>query len=159
MNLNVNWVPGITLETMEKAAIIQALKFYRGNKPETARALGISDKTLYNKLEKYEADGKIEEQRYAADKQRRIDIENRMRGIVTNPSTTIFHGAGHIETDPRLRVEPAANPAEEHALPVQERKEVQSVLPAKPSTRSKRRRRERLQRADEQSGSVLPDQG
>ena len=45
---------GVTLEEIEKAAIINTLEENEGNKTETARDLGISVKTPYNKLDKYE---------------------------------------------------------------------------------------------------------
>lgn len=41
------------LKTKEKKAIIEELKKTNGNKSQAARNLGISRKTLYNKLEKY----------------------------------------------------------------------------------------------------------
>jgi len=42
------------LEDLEKIAITQTLKQNLGNKTDTAQQLGISVKTLYNKLDKYE---------------------------------------------------------------------------------------------------------
>lgn len=48
------WQPGLTLEEMEKRIILAALRFYRGDKPTTATALGISLRTMYLKLAKYE---------------------------------------------------------------------------------------------------------
>ena len=42
------------LDELEKAAIYQALDESMGNKNETAKQLGISVKTLYNKLSKYQ---------------------------------------------------------------------------------------------------------
>jgi DNA-binding NtrC family response regulator len=45
---------GVTLEQLEKAAILKTLQQNAGNKTDTARQLGISVKTLYNKLEKYQ---------------------------------------------------------------------------------------------------------
>ncbi|MGB2080132.1 MAG: sigma-54 interaction domain-containing protein [Vibrio sp.] len=45
---------GVSLETIEKAAILNTLEENSGNKTETAQDLGISVKTLYNKLEKYQ---------------------------------------------------------------------------------------------------------
>lgn len=45
---------GITLEEIEKAAIVNTLEENQGNKTETAQDLGISVKTLYNKLDKYQ---------------------------------------------------------------------------------------------------------
>ncbi|MBM7073970.1 sigma-54-dependent Fis family transcriptional regulator [Shewanella sp. 202IG2-18] len=46
---------GVTLEKIEKAAIINTLEENEGNKKETAEDLGISIKTLYNKLDKYKS--------------------------------------------------------------------------------------------------------
>lgn len=45
---------GMRLEDLEKIAIYQALETTQGNKTDTAEQLGISVKTLYNKLSKYE---------------------------------------------------------------------------------------------------------
>jgi DNA-binding NtrC family response regulator len=45
---------GTSIEEVEKLLIIRTLELNQGNKPKTAEALGISLKTLYNKLERYE---------------------------------------------------------------------------------------------------------
>lgn len=45
---------GVPLEHLEKAAILNTLEQNAGNKTDTAQQLGISVKTLYNKLEKYQ---------------------------------------------------------------------------------------------------------
>ncbi|NLQ16910.1 sigma-54-dependent Fis family transcriptional regulator [Marinomonas sp. M1K-6] len=45
---------GMRLDDIEKIAILKTLKKNDGNKTDTANQLGISIKTLYNKLEKYE---------------------------------------------------------------------------------------------------------
>ena len=45
---------GMRLDELEKVAIYQALDQTAGNKNDTAKQLGISVKTLYNKLSKYE---------------------------------------------------------------------------------------------------------
>lgn len=47
------WQPGVTLEDLEKQAILEALRFYGNNKTRTAQALGIAIRTLDNKLAKY----------------------------------------------------------------------------------------------------------
>lgn len=41
------------LKTAEKKQIIEVLRLHEGNKLKTAEALGITRKTLYNKLELY----------------------------------------------------------------------------------------------------------
>ncbi len=45
---------GVPLEELEKHAILNTLEKNQGNKTESAQELGISVKTLYNKLEKYQ---------------------------------------------------------------------------------------------------------
>jgi transcriptional regulator with PAS, ATPase and Fis domain len=44
---------GRSLETIERAAIVQTLRQYDGNKTKAARALGIAASTLYEKIKKY----------------------------------------------------------------------------------------------------------
>ncbi len=49
----VNWSPGQTLDDVERHVILEALDFHNGNRTHTARALGISIRTLRNKLADY----------------------------------------------------------------------------------------------------------
>lgn len=48
-----NWFPGLTIEEMERDAILAALKFYQGNRTRAADALGIAIRTMTNKIAKY----------------------------------------------------------------------------------------------------------
>ena len=48
-----NWTPGQTLDDIERSVIINALTYHSGNRTHTARALGISIRTLRNKLADY----------------------------------------------------------------------------------------------------------
>ena len=43
-----------TLEESERRLITDALRFYKGNRRQTAKALGISERTLYRKLKDIE---------------------------------------------------------------------------------------------------------
>lgn len=45
--------PAITLGELERRYIIKALEYFEGNKTQAANALGITIKTLYNKLHEY----------------------------------------------------------------------------------------------------------
>lgn len=47
------WTPGRTLNDIEKNVIIDALNYHQGNRTHTARALGISIRTLRNKIADY----------------------------------------------------------------------------------------------------------
>lgn len=46
--------PNLTLLAHEKQIILASYRYHRGNRVSTARALGITTKTLYNKLKSYE---------------------------------------------------------------------------------------------------------
>jgi transcriptional regulator with PAS, ATPase and Fis domain len=48
-----NYDPTITLYELEKRYILKALNYFDGNKTQAANALGITIKTLYNKLHEY----------------------------------------------------------------------------------------------------------
>ncbi len=47
------WEPGRTLDDIEREVILKALNYHQGNRTHTARALGISIRTLRNKLSDY----------------------------------------------------------------------------------------------------------
>ncbi len=140
MNDNISWVPGIKLEDMEKACILQAIRFYRGNKTQTSIALGIAIRTLDHKLEKYEAEGIAERARYDRDKQDRIATLNRMRGIVQSEPTEQSNAPQTLrEASVGVRLEPFAEPTTQQQMPVLERQEVQAVLPKQAAAGHKRR--------------------
>jgi DNA-binding NtrC family response regulator len=48
---------GSTLEEIEKETILRTIEFVNGNKTRAAQVLGVSAKTLYNKLERYGSQG------------------------------------------------------------------------------------------------------
>jgi DNA-binding NtrC family response regulator len=48
---------GTPIDDVERLLITKTLELNQGNKPKTAENLGISLKTLYNKLERYELKG------------------------------------------------------------------------------------------------------
>ena len=51
------WQPGVTLEEVERTVILQALRFYRGNRTQTAQSLNIALRTMHSKLTKYRESG------------------------------------------------------------------------------------------------------
>lgn len=137
----INWVPGLTLEEVEKACILQAFRWFRGNKTQTSIALGVSVKTIDNKLEKYEQDGKAAKEQNDHDELKRKRDLNRMRGL---PEDAPSEGQGPknvFSTDSGLHVEPAPQARPEPAVPVSQRQEIQKVLPTHASASSQRGRR------------------
>jgi transcriptional regulator with PAS, ATPase and Fis domain len=49
----LGWAPGKTLDDIERNVILEALQYHSGNRTHTAKALGISIRTLRNKLADY----------------------------------------------------------------------------------------------------------
>ncbi len=49
--------PGMTMEDIERQAIVAALDEVRGNRRKAAELLGIGERTLYRKISKYDLDG------------------------------------------------------------------------------------------------------
>jgi len=47
-------IGGISLAELEKEALLQTLDLCQGNKAETARRLGITEKSVYNKMKRHE---------------------------------------------------------------------------------------------------------
>lgn len=138
MNEAINWSPGVTLEAIEKEVILKAFRFYRGNKTATASSLGIAVRTLDNKLEKYEADGKAEKERQDNERAKRAEFAARQRGNVKfNPATgtDILGPLAGIHSQPALEISAQSD------MPVPKREKVQGVLPAKdaPSRAGKNR--------------------
>lgn len=123
---SITWTPGITLEQIEKQVILKAFSHYRNNKTTTSQALGISIRTLDERLKKYELEEKEVER---ANEHRAAEREKflaRSRGSVTlNVSTgtdILGHAAG-------IHVEPAVTAEAQSEMPVPKRREVQTVLP------------------------------
>lgn len=57
-NVEKKWTAA-SLEEMEKQTILESLKAHHGNRTHTARALGISLRTLRNKIRQYRTDGMV----------------------------------------------------------------------------------------------------
>lgn len=51
--INVSGLGGITLAQLEREALIQTLRLCDGNKAESARRLGVTEKSVYNKLKRH----------------------------------------------------------------------------------------------------------
>ncbi len=136
----INWSPGVTLEAVEKQVILVAFRFYRGNKTVTSQSLGISIRTLDNKLERYEEDGKQERERYELAKARDAATLDRMRGIA--PTEVLeAHRTSLYRADTGVHLESITNAATEPAVSMPERQEVQKVLPRQAPQSGARRSR------------------
>lgn len=76
----LQWHPGVSLASLEKQAILEAFRFYRGNKTMTSQSLGISIRTLDSKLEQYKEDGKSYEERNSERAKQRQEFLAKCRG-------------------------------------------------------------------------------
>lgn len=122
--VNLNWQPGLTLEEIEKSAIIQAFAYFKRNKTQTSIALGIAIRTLENKLEKYQMDDKSVREADHVRKLERENFQRRARGLPPLPQN------GH---DPQtgLRVESPHDSSAQHAVSLPVGEKVQEVSPRK----------------------------
>lgn len=138
------WSPGVTLDTIEKLVICKAYQFYKQNKTATARALGISIKTLDNKFERYEKEDAMAEEAMHDDQRRREELLNRARfgngqGF-QNPLFTPHAGRGDgAETGGRNGLEPSSHASAKPPVSVPVGEEIQDVLPAEAPPRRRKR--------------------
>lgn len=156
--LNINWVPGLTLDAIEKHCIIKAYEFFRGNKTVTANSLGISIRTLDNKLERYENDARIQAERNDAARAEDKRILDRHRGVELtrlnavgsshqtslpseSPGAPKQPAASVSEISPGLREQPTAQAQPKHAMPMPKQQEVQKVLQGQTGSRGHQGRR------------------
>lgn len=101
---SVMWNPGMTMYEMEKQVLLAAVRFHRGNKTAAAMSLGLSARTVYNKLDSYLDDVKREELRQIKSDQDRRDFDRKQRGFATSID-------GRIELDPQIsRVNTSSGP-------------------------------------------------
>lgn len=49
-----NWRPGVTLADVEREIITQALRSLGGDKARVARELGVSERTIRKRVQRYE---------------------------------------------------------------------------------------------------------
>lgn len=125
--MTINWTPGQTLEDVEEIVIKKAFIHFNRNKTATARALGISLRTLDNKFEKYADDDRKrreDDERTANDRRR---WNERAKGI-TPPSDgpekaqSDTHAGDGVESSPKSSCQ--------STVPMQKSEEVQAVLPS-----------------------------
>ncbi len=57
--INNSAIGDISIKELEKEAIIRTLKYFNNNRRKTARSLGVSERTLYRKIDEYGLDPKI----------------------------------------------------------------------------------------------------
>jgi hypothetical protein len=148
----VYWIPGMTLEALEKICILKAYSFYKNNKTITANSLGIAIRTLDTKLEKYILDEKNEKIRKENESIKHAEFLARQRG---NPRRD--DGLPYFPYSPDLKpdslerhfpgpgmpsgtcMESLANASQEQAMSLSERKEVQGVSSKSSSKGSQRK--------------------
>jgi hypothetical protein len=72
----------MTLDSIEKQVIQNRLAHYQGDKALTAKSLGITERTIYNKLDAYEKEAKISREAIAKKEASEKDWLARQRGNV-----------------------------------------------------------------------------
>jgi len=102
--MNITWHPGVLLKDVEKEIIEAAVRYYNDNKSKAADSLGISSRTIYNKLKEYE----IERLEKEATRAKRAKQKN-------------------LEAQRWLRNKPNVGVSEERTMPMRERQEIQKL--------------------------------
>ena len=135
------WTPGVTLDAMERQIIKAALNVYSNNKTRAADALGISTKTIDNKLERYAREDQEELENEQRRKFQREQFLARARGGGAQNPIMAEEIPPVSKVDAGLGAQPIANVAEEQSVSMSERTEVQKVLPSKTAASGHRGRR------------------
>lgn len=149
------WAPGMSLDFVEKQAILEAFRFYRSNKTQTSIALGISIRTLETKLDRYKKDKNDDDEQYQQRAAHRAEFIRRSRAPANGIAPVVGPGpfvesptqgaqpqvAVGDEADRGVRVEPLAGLTPEHAVSMSKPAQVQKVLPAHAQASSQRRTR------------------
>ncbi len=148
--------PGMKLEDIEKMHILSTFKYCGGDRAKTANCLGISIRTVGNKLEQYKKEDEKEEKRLDAIKRERAEFLLRQRGI--HPAQ--FGQASSAERSFDIRFEgdgfqSTPKAGAEQAMSVSERQEVQGVLSEQVTDLNSKKSRTRLPREDGFSGPGL----
>lgn len=130
MDTSVLYTPGMSLDQLEKLAILRCYHFNQNNKTATAGSLGISIRTLDNKLARYKEDEDVYERSREdrAERSRRLLQEARgfapvqeeaspTKDVKTSESSYISAESAENQYKPQSE------------LPVHEREEIQDVLP------------------------------
>jgi hypothetical protein len=126
--MSVYWSPGTTLEQLERAAIEEAMIFYKKNRPATSAALGISLRGLDIKLLKYQEMDKKHEEANAAKRKRDEEFLARQRGQHTSTQYDTSKKTSEYKTKCRVGLESSSESSKEPEMPMSEREEVQAVL-------------------------------
>ena len=61
--INNQFIGEISIKELEKEAIVRTLKFFNNNRRKTAKSLGVSERTLYRKIDEYSLEPKIKASR------------------------------------------------------------------------------------------------
>lgn len=147
-NTHIHWSPGVTIWEAERQCILQALHFFRNNKTQTAQCLGVSIRTIDNKLEEYAAHDKRTAETDEFERKKRENFLARCRGLPEPhklpPADLGFVKLGVYadqETKressgspaPGIHVEPVKDTPAQQTVPLLKREEVQKVLSKQPA--------------------------
>ncbi len=136
------WSPGMTLDHVERLVILKAYSFYKQNKTATSTALGVSIRTLDERLKKYGHDDTTLEARAKAqsDRDRAFDLRSRGESVhaANSESSSESEEFAH-STEGGVHMEPAEDVPAQPTVPLHVRKKVQGVSSRKASASRARR--------------------
>ena len=110
--MNQTWTIGMKLSDIEKDIIMAAMKYFQGNKSATAASLGVSVRTISNKIQGYERQlEKLLERKAQREKDAMI-FRNNQRLELSNLQRTQERSSGPQDQG-RFHSEPNAEISEE----------------------------------------------
>jgi Bacterial regulatory protein, Fis family len=122
------WKLGMKLEDVERKAILEAFRFFQGNKTRTAAALNIAIRTLDAKLSQY-LPQEVKKEEVHGDN----SLEERRRANQRVFQTTLSAARG-------LHMEPDVEASQKREVSMSEREEVQEMLPSQDAKGHSKRR-------------------
>ncbi len=81
MSAEATWFLGMTLDELEKIVLLKTLEHFKDNKIFTAKALGISDRVIYDKLKKYKEQDAQAAARLEEINKKQLEADKRARGV------------------------------------------------------------------------------
>ncbi len=125
----IYWSPGESLLALERRVIEKAFQHYRENKSATATSLGITVKTLENKLLRYKEEDDEQAERVKQHERFKEEHLRRARGLPQSPDGSFWPKEGSSsDAETGNGVEPSVIFSEECTVSVPEQDEIQDLL-------------------------------
>lgn len=87
-DMTIAWNPSMSLAAVEKQVIQKCLEYYRGNKSQVARILGVTVKTIDRRIEQYAKEAEEQIERDVVEEKKRLERLRLARGYIPPGSSS-----------------------------------------------------------------------